>query len=702
MMLKMAHKSLIAYAFFWCLFLAQCVTVFYCMINSSEQMKTLTTYGMGIWLVFLVLGAIILLLRSISIDRYTARLTAGKPLSDDDLVAALSRCQTQPMVATILYFILWNVVHVATYSCFKMLHIGNLAALSLLGGWFGGMVACPLMLFGVLSLLYVPINTLFYDEIHKRSVAFKGIGMTIKFKLMAGFVLFSLGLVIWLGSAAFYTGVIQMVEEIKSSNMAYLQVLAETIPVKGGQLAPQQVAQFVADRNNNGDTFFCADGDGNILWASDQTPVYVDRWADINADIRNALKQGDVRSIYENVTENVITVCPVGPQYRLGMVSGVTKRMGRFGSFKYWFLFFVIVGLFVGYVIGYSFISEASRSIQTAASKLKELSENEGDLTKRLSMTGEDEVGHLILAFNGFMEKLRRMISAISGNSQSLSDSSTLLSQISSIMNEKSDQMNSQAGSVAGATEEVSVSMASITSAMEQTSVNTGLVAAAVEEMTATINNIADSTGKAFEITAEAVSQSNEANEKVDQLGVVAENIGKVTEVITEISEQTNLLALNATIEAARAGESGKGFAIVANEIKELSKQTAEATLEIKSQISHMQSSTTVSIEAIKRVAKVIAEVSDIVSGIASAVEEQSVTTSEIAENIIQTSLGIDEVKNNIVQVSTATQLISQDINGVNDGANEINHNSSQVASSAEALKALAGQLKDMVGKFTF
>ena len=701
--MKTAYKSLIAYSFFWCLFLAQCVTVFYCMINSSGQMKTLTGYGIAIWLTFLVIGAVILFFRSLSIDRYTAQLTAANNLSNDDVAHALSRSLTQPIFATILYFVLWNVVHGVTYICFKMLHIDSLAALSLLGGWIGGGVTCPLMVFGVLSLIYIPINTVLYDEIHKRGMTFKGFGMTIKFRLLAGFVLFNLGLVVWLGSAAFYTGVLQMVEELKSSNMTYIQSVAENISVKAEErLTPEQLSQLVVNRTHGHDAFFWADGEGNILWAADQVPVYVEKWSDINTAIRNALRQGDVTSVYENVTASVITMCPVGAMYRLGLVSRVSDRLPRFGAFKYWFLFFVAVGLFVGYVIGYTFISDASKSIVTAASKLKELAENEGDLTKRLSMTGEDEVGLLILAFNGFMEKLRRMISAISGNSEALGESSILLSEISTNMSEKSAQMTSQAGNVASSTEEVSVSMAAITAAMEQTSVNTGMVASAVEEMTATITNISDNSGKALEITMEAVNQSNKASEKMDLMGDVAQRISKVTEVITEISEQTNLLALNATIEAARAGESGKGFTIVANEIKELSRQTAEATLEIKSQISDMQNSTIGSIEEIKRVAKVIAEVSDIVTGIASAVEEQSVTTSEIAENIIQTSQGIDEVKNNIVQVSTATQLISKDISGVNEGTNEINDSSSHVASSAEALMTLAAQLKDMVGKFKF
>ena len=111
-------------------------------------------------------------------------------------------------------------------------------------------------------------------------------------------------------------------------------------------------------------------------------------------------------------------------------------------------------------------------------------------------------------------------------------------------------------------------------------------------EMTSTINEIARNSEKARTITHESASRAQDVAVKVNALGNAAQEVGNVTETITEISAQTNLLALNATIEAARAGEAGKGFADVANEIKELARQTAEATLEIKGQIEGIQNST--------------------------------------------------------------------------------------------------------------
>lgn len=353
-----------------------------------------------------------------------------------------------------------------------------------------------------------------------------------------------------------------------------------------------------------------------------------------------------------------------------------------------------IVGILFAFFIARGLVGLISKSVDFAEKMA------EGDFTQTLDIDQKDEIGTLAEALNNMDSNLSQMFKGITDGVETLSSSSTELSAISQQMSAGSEQTSSKSNTVASAAEEMSSNMNSVAAAMEQAATNVNMVATAAEEMTATVNEIAQNSERARSITDEAVSQSKSASDKVDELGIAANEISKVTEVITEISEQTNLLALNATIEAARAGEAGKGFAVVANEIKELARQTAEATQEIKSKIEGIQGSTDETVTEIGQISKVINDVNEIVSTIATAVEEQSVTTQEIAGNVVQASQGISEVNQNVAQSSTVSGEIAKDIADVNQSAGEMSNSSSQVNKSAEELLGLARQLKEIVGKF--
>ena len=188
--------------------------------------------------------------------------------------------------------------------------------------------------------------------------------------------------------------------------------------------------------------------------------------------------------------------------------------------------------------------------------------------------------------------------------------------------------------------------------------------------------------------------------EQMQKLGQAAQEIGHVTETITNISAQTNLLALNATIEAARAGSAGKGFAVVANEIKELARQTAEATEDIKARIAGVQGSTGMAITDIDQITAVIKEVGGIVSGIAAAIEEQATVTKDVAGNIAQASAGVRDANEHIAQTAEVSKTIARDIAGVNAAVADIRHGGEQVQVSAAELSQLAEQLKAQVAQF--
>ncbi len=322
------------------------------------------------------------------------------------------------------------------------------------------------------------------------------------------------------------------------------------------------------------------------------------------------------------------------------------------------------------------------------------------DLTGGIEIKSSDEFGEINNDLLTMKEQLRKVIKGIFNTADSLEERSKQLKDSSEELSSGSTEMNSRSMSVATAAEEMSTNMNSVAAATEEASTNISIVAEATEGMAKTINEIARNTENARRITANAVSEALSASEKVNELGVAASKIGKVTETITEISEQTNLLALNATIEAARAGEAGKGFAVVANEIKELAHQTANATAEIKSRIEGIQGSTSDTITQIEHISNVINEVNDTVSTIFLAVEQQNKTTVEIAENISQATLGIREVTENVSQSSTVADEVAKDINTVSSNSSQVAEQSEAMNKNALHLRELAKELRQMISEF--
>jgi methyl-accepting chemotaxis protein len=358
------------------------------------------------------------------------------------------------------------------------------------------------------------------------------------------------------------------------------------------------------------------------------------------------------------------------------------------------------VGLFISITLIFFITQGIVRPIRRTASMLKDISEGEGDLTKRLDVTSSDEIGDMAGYFNRFIEKLQGIIGQISDNTRSIDASANDLTKTAGKLSANSEDTSRRADNVAAATEEMTTNLNNVAAAMEQSTTNTSMVATAAEEMTATIGEIASNAKQAHTISLSAVEQAISTSARMVELGQAAQAIGKVTEAITEISEQTNLLALNATIEAARAGEAGKGFAVVANEIKELAKQTAAATQHIKTQIWEMQETTSITVKEIKQISEVINSINEIVAVISTAVGEQSSATQEIANNIAQASQGMGEVNENVSQSSVVATSIAKDISTVNTASNEILEGSNQVKESAEDLQKLASVLKLIVDNF--
>lgn len=328
-------------------------------------------------------------------------------------------------------------------------------------------------------------------------------------------------------------------------------------------------------------------------------------------------------------------------------------------------------------------IREANEREQAQASQLREKVDqlllsvsvaSKGDLTQQVDVVGEDVVGRMGDGLSKLLRDLRGSIEQIGGTTGTLASSAEELRVVSQQMGGNAEETSAQANVVSSAAEEVSK--------------NVETVATAAEELGASVREIANNAAEAARVAAQAVKAASSANTTIGKLGDSSVQIGKVIKVITSIAQQTNLLALNATIEAARAGEAGKGFAVVANEVKELARETANATEDIGQKIEAIQNDTRAAVSALGEITSIISQISEIQSTIASAVEEQSATTLEIGRNVAEASRGSGEIARNILSVAQA--------------ASDTTAGASQTQSAANDLARMAAQLQKLVSRFKY
>jgi methyl-accepting chemotaxis protein len=225
-----------------------------------------------------------------------------------------------------------------------------------------------------------------------------------------------------------------------------------------------------------------------------------------------------------------------------------------------------------------------------------------------------------------------------------------------------------------------------VASRAEQASVNVQTVASATQELAASIREISAQVQRSVTVSSRATQETQRTSELIDGLSSAAERIGTIVQLIQAIASQTNLLALNATIEAARAGEAGRGFAIVASEVKNLASQTAQATEQISSQIATIQSATGETVSAIAQFGTTVREIAEISNAIAAAVEQQGAATSEIARNVEQAASG--------------TAAVTQEIGDVRSVAGQTDAGAEAALAAAAALQQQAASLKSNVDDF--
>jgi methyl-accepting chemotaxis protein len=214
--------------------------------------------------------------------------------------------------------------------------------------------------------------------------------------------------------------------------------------------------------------------------------------------------------------------------------------------------------------------------------------------------------------------------------------------------------VSENAGNVATIATQAGSRTSAVADAAQAASSGAELIAASSEEMSSSIAEISRQVGIARDFSSEAVEHAGGSSSIIKSLADSAQRITDVVKLISDIAEQTNLLALNATIEAARAGEAGRGFAVVASEVKVLAAQTAKATGEIHAQVASIQTATSEAVKSTEAIVGDISKISEITMAIASAVEEQDAVTRDIASSIESSSNSSRQVTSDISELDTA------------------------------------------------
>tara|TARA_Y100001001_G_C8005683_1_gene307919 strand:- start:71 stop:1801 length:1731 start_codon:yes stop_codon:yes gene_type:complete len=259
-------------------------------------------------------------------------------------------------------------------------------------------------------------------------------------------------------------------------------------------------------------------------------------------------------------------------------------------------------------------------------------------------------------------------------------------SEVSITLDEATVEMGSTANLMQNIANDTNALTEKVTSTARSSGDNVNNVSAATEELTTSIQEISSQLSKTNEMARNAKDTSETTVERMRILESSANEIGSVIGIISEIAEQTNLLALNATIEAARAGEAGKGFAVVASEVKSLANETAKATEQVQEQINRIQNHTGDAVTFIEKISKVVEKLSESTTAIAAAMEEQTSATQEISRNV--------------TSASESTNSVVRDLGQVSDSTKKTLESSENVNRIAENLKTRTGSLKGSIENF--
>ncbi len=343
----------------------------------------------------------------------------------------------------------------------------------------------------------------------------------------------------------------------------------------------------------------------------------------------------------------------------------------------------VIACLVLVYVLIQKFVLTPLTSL-TAISR--DIAQGQGDLTKRVPVVSQDEIGELARYFNLFIEKIQKSMCRVLEATNRIASSSAELSATSEELSQSAEGQNSRMVQSASAVEEMTMTAGEVA----RNSTEAARIAQDTSETARTGHEVMEQTVHGMQQVSDAVGQSANI---IMTLGKSSDQIGEIVRVIEDIADQTNLLALNAAIEAARAGEQGRGFAVVADEVRKLAERTTKATKEIGDMIRQIQQDTK----------SAVASMEDGTQRVMGGVELANKTgeaLERIQSMVNQTTSMIQQIADAAEEQSSATRQIASDLEAVAQSSKEASGGVNESAKASHDLSVLASELQALVGTF--
>ncbi len=461
------------------------------------------------------------------------------------------------------------------------------------------------------------------------------------------------------------------------------------VAVAGGDVQLTRVVQEVVSAKLPGDGYaFLITQDGLVI-AHPTKDSGLKKITEVipGFDLGSVSKDGKLQSSSVGGEKILTALFPVGKtNWLMGVVVPEGKATESISRLLYGMLGLMVGALVVGFFVTSVGISRLMNGISLLRDAMQNMAVGSGDLTAKLPVDSRDEVGQTKDAFNRFLASLKDMVSEVKGNSISLLDGIETVSKATDNISASSNQQANAANATAAAIEEMTVSVAHIADS-----------ARSAEQMT-------HDSGKASRQLAGEVRETAEEialiSTTVKQLETVLKGldsrsmqISNIVAVIKEIADQTNLLALNAAIEAARAGEQGRGFAVVADEVRKLAERTGVSTVEIGNMIRFIQDETKSAVGSMERA----------VAQVERGVQKSQAVTHSI-EQIEKSSQAVEQALGSIAtatsEQSSASQEIARNIERINEMTQSSDVSVRETQSQTHQLRQLAQDLRVLMDRF--